>query len=350
MRAEGLCLLFCLLAACQAGGEGPSRAAIEGGAAPPRLSDFGFFTASGSPAEGVVAYDLVNPLFSDHALKERYVYVPSGVGAQYSPVEAFDFPEGSALIKTFVFPADMRAPGEGGRRIETRVLLRRAEGWVAYPYIWNDDQTDAVYSPVGGRKTISTILADGTPRLIDYRIPNQNQCKTCHQKGEEIVPIGPSARSLNHAGPFGVNQIDDWMSRGLLKDAPASQEAPGLVPVSDTAAPLEARARSWLDINCAHCHNGAGSASNSGLFLRWDEQDPGGWGVLKRPVAAGRGAGDNLFVIDPGSPGTSILVHRMASVEPGIAMPELGRTQPDPESVELISAWIASMPEARPAP
>ena len=38
------------------------------------------------------------------------------------------------------------------------------------------------------------------------------------------------------------------------------------------------------------------------------------------------------------------MVHRMDSVEPGVAMPELGRSVHDPEGVALVSAWIAAMP------
>jgi uncharacterized repeat protein (TIGR03806 family) len=347
LPAASLCALT--LAACSAP-EVPIDALITGDKAPERLSDFGFFHADGAPVDDLIAYDLATPLFSDHAIKERYAYIPEGMTATYSAADVFDFPVGSALIKTFVFAPDMRRPDEGARRIETRVLLHRKDGWVAYPYVWNEDQTDAVYAPIGASVRIETVRPDGQPVVIDYRAPNQNQCKTCHQDGKRIAPIGPAARHLNHDGPYGRNQIADWTARGVLAGAPAPEAAPALPSAFDPVAPLETRARAWLDINCAHCHNRSGGASNSGLFLRWDEQDPRGWGVGKRPVAAGRGAGDDMFVIAPGAPGESILVHRMASVEPGVAMPELGRSQPDPESVRLISEWIAAMPRDRAYP
>lgn len=308
------------------------------------LSEYGFFAsaaAHAAPVEGVLPYDLVNALFSDHAAKHRLVYVPKGQSATYNPDKVFDFPVGSVLIKTFAFAPDMRKPDEGERYIETRLLIHKQQGWVAYPYIWNKEQTEAVYSPVGGRQPIETISPDGKPLNIDYAVPNQNQCKECHALNKDFVPIGPSARNLNHVGPAGVNQLVSWTERGLLAGTPA--EAPAAPPAYGDGD-LGERARAWLDINCAHCHKAGGGASNSGLFLAWNETDPVGWGVHKRPTAAGRGSGQNLFVIEPGHPEQSILLHRMESTEPGVLMPELGRTVVDEKAVALIRDWIAAMP------
>ena len=312
----------------------------------PKLSDYGFFAtpnAGAAPAEGVVPYDLINALFSDYAGKHRFVYVPKGRHATYNPDTVFDFPVGAVLIKTFAFAPDMRDPALNERWIETRLLIRKADGWIAYPYIWNKDQTEAVYSPVGGGDKIETISPEGKPLSIDYAVPNKNQCKECHQQDKAFMPIGPSARNLNHVGPAGVNQLADWVKRGILDAAPADAPA---APAVYGDAPLDDRARAWIDINCAHCHKAGGGASNSGLFLAWNETDRTGWGVRKRPVAAGRGSGDHAFVIEPGHPEDSILLYRINSAEPGIAMPEIGRTVIDEKAVGLIRDWIAAMPPA----
>lgn len=337
-------LAVLLLAACS-GGEGPRAGVILADDPAAQLSDYGFFqdVSARRPADGVVPYDLINPLFSDHAAKHRLVYVPPGKQATYDDNDVFDFPVGSVLIKTFAFAPDMRQSSRGERYIETRLLIRKEEGWVAYPYIWNAEQTEATYAPVGGRQVINTISPDGEALAINYAVPNRNQCKTCHATGDVLIPIGPRARNLNHVGPSGENQIADWSARGILANAPADAPA---APAAFGDAPLEDRARAWLDINCAHCHKADGGASNSGLFLAWDETDPTGWGVHKRPTAAGRGSGDNLFVIEPGAPEQSILVHRLESTEPGVLMPELGRTVLDAKGLELIRDWIASMPKS----
>jgi uncharacterized repeat protein (TIGR03806 family) len=292
-----------------------------------------------------VSYDLVNPLFSDHASKHRYVFIPPGRSATYRDQEVMEFPVGSVLIKTFAFAPDMRSPEAGETFVETRLLIRQESGWTAYPYVWNDDHTEALYAPVGGRRRLKTVTPEGVSVELDYAVPNQNQCKTCHQASGGLSPIGPTARSLNHVGPYQANQISDWTERGLLVGAPQVDAVPRLPRIDDPAASLESRARAYLDINCAHCHKADGGASNSGLFLRWTEDDPVGWGVHKHPTAAGRGAGSHLYVIEPGRPEASILTYRMESAEPGVMMPELGRSLVDQRGVQLIREWIASMPQ-----
>lgn len=343
-RTFAVAFAFLLLAACSAP-VGVKDSVILAAEPAPKLSDYGFFATANAGAavsDGVRPYDLVNALFSDYAGKHRFVYVPKGQSATYNPDRVFDFPVGSVLIKTFAFAPDMRDPALDEKWIETRLLVHKREGWVAYPYIWNAEGTEAVYSPVGGKQVIKTISPEGEALTINYAVPNKNQCKECHSKDKVLTPIGPSARNLNHVGPAGVQQIADWTERGILSGAPASD-----LPVAPPAfgdAPIEDRARAWLDINCAHCHRAGGGASNSGLFLAWNETSPTGWGVHKRPTAAGRGAGDYLFVIEPGKPDQSILVHRVASVEPGVMMPELGRTTVDRKALALIRDWIAAMP------
>ena len=64
---------------------------------------------------------------------------------------------------------------------------------------------------------------------------------------------------------------------------------------------------------------------------------------MKRPVAAGRGAGGLLFDVVPGEPDQSILLHRMLSNDPGVAMPELGKSSIDREGTEAVRSWIEEM-------
>jgi hypothetical protein len=48
----------------------------------------------------------------------------------------------------------------------------------------------------------------------------------------------------------------------------------------------------------------------------------------------------------PGHPEQSILVYRMASTEPGVMMPQIGRTLSHKEAVALISDYISSLKPA----
>ncbi len=319
---------------------------------PKRLSAYGFFeglakgTGISKPAEGIVEYDLITPLFSDFAVKTRHVHVPEGQAAIYSEKEAFDFPVGSALIKTFAFPADFRRPDEDIRLIETRVLLRHEDGWQAMAYVWNADQTDAELKIAGKRLDLSFVDMKGEAVSFSYAVPNKNQCKGCHAIDGEITPIGPKARNLNrdfsHGSDAASNQLAWWADHSLLEGLPESgvQQAANWL---DADASLDLRARTWLDVNCAHCHRPEGPASNSGLFLTFDEPNPVARGIGKRPVAAGRGAGDNQFDIVPGHPERSILITRVESTEPGVMMPELGRALTDERAVDLLRQWILTL-------
>lgn len=315
---------------------------ITGEALPQRLSDYHFFTdgIDQTPNARVTAYDLNTPLFSDYAVKQRFVYLPPGTQATYRDAGVFDFPLGTALIKSFGYPADFRDPDSPVRWLETRVILRRADGWVTLPYIWNADGSDAVLARAGRRLPVSWIDAEGETQSISYRVPNQNQCKDCHASGDEITLIGPNARNLNNG-----HRLTDWVRAGILDRAPG--DAPRL-PVWDDPedGTLDQRARAYLDVNCAHCHNPNASASNSGLVLTYQEDDPIRRGVLKRPVAAGRGSGGFAFDIAPGDPANSILLFRMETSDPGIAMPELGREVPHREGIDLIRRYIAAMQSA----
>ncbi|KCZ50611.1 SO2930 family diheme c-type cytochrome [Hyphomonas pacifica] len=346
-----LALATCvLLAACGARPnmtKGPDLEVILNDIAAAELSDYGLFAdlAAAKPAPGVVPYDLINPLFSDHALKTRYVFVPEGKQARYSQTDALDFPVGTVLVKTFSFAPDMRTPDTGRYKVETRLLIHKEDGWAAFPYVWNEAGTDAVYAPAGKMTDISVTDPAGEPLTIRYAVPNKNQCKTCHQSGDAVLPIGPKARNLNHDGPSGLNQLTDWQTRGILDGVPA--RPPAVPDVWDVSLPIEGRARAYLDINCAHCHKADGSASNSGLFLDWNEQTPVTYGVGKHPTAAGRGSGGRRIVIDPGHPETSILSFRMASDEAGIAMPELGRSVVDERGLAIVNEWIASLEPAQ---
>lgn len=312
------------------------------------LDAYRLFADAGArrPNAGVTPYALNTPLFSDYAEKQRYLYLPPGVKARYRPNGVLDLPVGATLIKTFAYPADFRRPEENVRFIETRLLIHRKSGWVALAYVWNAEQTEAVLKRAGKRLEVDFVDAKGAARHIDYAVPNQNQCKECHASAGKLTPIGPKARNLNgdYAYPEGTeNQLAHWTRTGLLAGAPAPAKAPRTAVWTDPRENLEARAGAYLDGNCGHCHNPKGAASNSGLFLDLEETRPAVRGLGKRPVAAGRGSGGLLFDIAPGDPEGSIVVHRMASTEPGVMMPELGRSTVHEEGLALVRAYIASL-------
>ena len=212
--------------------------------------------------------------------------LPAGTHATYRESETFDFPVGTVIAKTFAIPRDARDLSLGQRLIETRILKHEPDGWVGLPYIWNDAQTEATLEVAGGTVDVSWIHTDGEPRTNNYIIPNANQCKGCHKAGETITPIGPKARHLNRDFAYATgteNQLAHWTpARGCLQVPLHPPKRPRL-PVWDDpkSGTLDARARAWLEINCAHCHNPDGPARNSGLDLLASQQNPTSFGIYK---------------------------------------------------------------------
>jgi uncharacterized repeat protein (TIGR03806 family) len=313
-----------------------------------RLSTYGFFEgemASLSPKANILPYQPASSLFTDYALKSRFVSLPEGMQASLEG-EELNLPQGTILIKNFYYPADFRKP-EGERRIiETRLMIHEEDGWEAYPYLWNESQTDAVLKVVGAEKEVRFINEEGEEQVINYLVPNKNQCKSCHNKNETLAPLGVQTRHLNHEYTYESgteNQLAHWTAQGKLVGFNGQAAHPSLVNYEDQNQALNDRAMAYLDINCSHCHRAEGPASTSGLFLTYRQKDPLKLGIYKTPVAAGKGSGSHTYDIVPGDGDASILLYRMNSTEIGVAMPELGRTSIHADGVALIRDWINQM-------
>jgi uncharacterized repeat protein (TIGR03806 family) len=313
-----------------------------------KLSTYDFFEGELKllkPRKKIVPFQPASSLFTDYALKSRFVLIPEAEKAKITDAE-IEFPVGSILIKNFYYPDDFRKPAGEKRIIETRLLIREENGWQGYPYVWNTEQTEAHLKVVGAETEVKFIDESGKDQVINYIVPNKNQCKSCHNQSEVLTPIGAKIQHLNNEFDYITvkeNQLEHWMEAGILEGFNGADFYPSMIDYEDQSQALGARAMAYLDINCSHCHNESGPASTSGLFLTFDENDPLKIGIHKTPVAAGKGAGSFKFDIVPGKPDESILIYRMNSNEIGVAMPELGRTTIHREGVELIREWISSL-------
>lgn len=311
--------------------------------AKPKLSDYGFFDAplKQLKAQGrVFPYDVNAQLFTDYALKKRFIMLPKGSVMNYHAEDVFEFPIGTVLIKNFFYPADFREPEENIRLLETRLLIRESETWQALTYVWNEEQADAYLEVGGSTIPVRWISERGKEKSINYLVPNMNQCKSCHQRGDKLSPIGPSARQLNNE--HGQNQLEHWSNLGLLAGLPSSN-IPRLASYADESKSIDQRARAWLEVNCGHCHREDGPAKTSGLHLLATGKNQFELGIGKPPVAAGKGSGGLKYDIVPGKPEESILYYRIQSVDPGVMMPELGRTIVHQEGLQIIEDWIRSL-------
>jgi uncharacterized repeat protein (TIGR03806 family) len=296
----------------------------------------------------VVPYDLNTPLFSDYAVKFRTVWLPPGASAPYQGSERIEFPVGTVITKSFGWPADFREPNAPVHWVETRVLVHTPEsGWIGASYEWNEAQTVATLAAGGDVLEFSFINTNGETEKPTYLIPSIAQCPKCHASDGVITTLGPTAAQLNRTYAYAQgsnNEIAEWSRLGILSGAPAPSVAPALPVWNDpTTGTTEQRARAYLQANCSYCHNASGEARNTGLVLLDSETDPAKFGVCKPPVAAGMAGGDDQFDIVPGHPESSILIRRVTSTEPSIAMPELERSLEHVEGVELLTAWVKGL-------
>lgn len=357
-------LTFLLLAACAPRALEP-RFIADG--APEKLSDWGMVGVREGKlvlADGAQPYELNTPLFTDYAGKLRTVWMPKGQSANWTAEAAFDFPVGTVVTKTFFYPkgADGTVtPGDGLklsqtgegldldriRLVETRVLVRRKDGWAAYPYVWDEAQKTATLKRIG-QSIPMTLARPGRTDKFVYQVPNVNQCVGCHgtdHSTKAIHPIGLKSRHLDRdvtlAGSS-FNQLDRLTAIGYLRGLPKTRTKG--VDWLDGTAGVDARARAWLDINCAHCHSPTGPADTSGLYLTATTPVGPQLGLCKPPIAAGQGTGGFRYGIHPGKPEESILVYRTASTDPGAMMPELGRALVHDEAVAMLKRWVADMP------
>ena len=228
--------------------------------------------------------------------------------------------------------------------METRLLLKKADGWQAVSYAWNETQDEAFIKKAGKTILNEWIDFEGEVRSVRYRVPNKNQCKECHSYNDEIMPIGPKARNLNKIFNYSdesINQLTKWMKLELINPVEVELNTP--VDWEDASYGLDERVRSYLDINCGHCHSSTGGANSTGLYLDLTEVRPTHLGINKKPVATGRGSGGFKYSIAPGNSDESILLHRMISTDPGVMMPESGRSLTHHEAIGMIKDWVDQM-------
>ncbi|MGM0558087.1 MAG: SO2930 family diheme c-type cytochrome [Myxococcota bacterium] len=315
-----------------------------------RLSDYCFF--QGDPeahqvSERVVAYNVSTKLYADKSDKYRFIALPDGETVSYDDEQMWEFPDGAILVKTFYYPVDARDRSKGDHLLETRLLMKHEGEWESQVYVWNEDQSDAVLDNLGSNIQVEWIDKEGTTQTQSYQIPSWTACKNCHGQNDVLEPLGPRTRQLNKTNTYGgeeKNQIAHMAELGFLDtDIGDPSELPALINPKDESHPLDQRARTYLEGNCAHCHRPEGSAANTGLYLNIEEENERSLGVCKSPISAGTGAGGRAFDIVPGKPEESITIFRMKSLNPEIKMPELPTRTVDEFGVDIVSQWILEM-------
>ena len=373
-----------------AGGEGGSGGIVPGNchsSVPGRLSDWGLFKniRDQVPEDGVVPYTVTSPLFTDYALKPRFVTLTKGGQIEYfNDTTRWQSPVGTIYVKTFAYPPNQRTdpPQTKDQLIETRLMVHNtaaedrlgclgaASCWNTYAYVYSEDQTDAICES-GGKDlsvTYTDPLTDEQVTIENYHVPvSPGECGQCHgRRGEAARTLGPSTGMLNrgndYQGNLVENQVDALYEAGMLDPEPPPSNLRTtysnpveLIAGCTTPACFHEAARSFLDSNCAHCHAPDGELDDQGLFLDYATMDPESptfeefnqWGVCRTPTSAGNLTDACRFKpvdIWPGDPDKSLLLCRLESVTPGEMMPTLGRSVRDEQAIAIIRQWIIDLP------
>jgi uncharacterized repeat protein (TIGR03806 family) len=309
---------------------------------PTRLSETGLFTSVRGhvPHPALIPYSVNAPLWSDGALKERFLALPGTSQVEFTAENGWNFPEGTVLVKTFSLELEAGNPASR-RRIETRLLTRPQKEWVGYSYVWNEDQTDATLVDRAGMDRVYEVREPGGVRKQTWHYPSRAECMVCHSRAANFV-LGLSTPQMNKVHQYGAvadNQLRTLEHIGVFKDKlPKRPEQLGrLVDPSDTAADLNLRARSYLHANCAQCHVEAGGG-NAMINLAF------GTAAEKMRLFDARPQHDTYGLkearlVAAGAPDRSVLLHRMGLRGRG-QMPPLATSVVDEEALRLLREWV----------
>jgi uncharacterized repeat protein (TIGR03806 family) len=333
---------------------------------PHKLSETGLFesTKDLKPAAGLIPYTVNAALWSDGASKQRYLALPGDSQIDFDAIvypygdthpghpRGWRFPDGTVAVKTFFLDLEPGNPASR-RRLETRLLhFEQRPGtqeygdgyWRGYTYEWDDEQTDAVLVDRSGKDRTFTIKEKGGERTQTWHFPSRSECTGCHTMPAKYV-LGLNTLQMNRDFDYGgrsANQLRTLEHIGVFK-APLPQppeELPHLVDYSDRKEPLEARARSYLHSNCAHCHMkwGGGNAE----FELLATLDLKATRILTdKPQHGTMGLSDAGLVV-PGAPERSVILQRMKKTD-ATRMPRIASSVVDEEGVRIVEEWIKEM-------
>jgi putative heme-binding domain-containing protein len=325
---------------------------------PRKLSETGLLTSTAkrTVAPGVYPYVINAEPWLDHATAERMLALPDD-----STIRIFDqpqrivttaywssrlfFPKDAVLAKTISIEMERGNPASN-RFLETQILHFDGLEWFGYTYRWNDAQTDAELVPAAGADMeldIKDTKAPGGRRKQTWHFSSRAQCLMCHN-GWAGSTLAFTAEQLN-----GDDQLEQMQKLKLIARAvPKGGKAEGKIRIAvpmcdphDTGKDVAIRARSYLDVNCAHCHQfGGGGTATIDLKAQTNLNAMKAVGV--KPVQGTFNIPD-ASIITPGDPLRSVLYYRIAKTGPG-RMPHIGSEVVDERGVELIHDWIRALP------
>lgn len=328
----------------------------------PKLSDYKFFEGdlkNLTPSLNVLPYKPASALFSDYAHKKRFVWMPTGTKATFNgDINSLELPVGAVLIKNFYY--ENVQPDNSTKIVETRLMIRKSTGWIFANYVWNQNQTEAFFDLNGSTIPIEWKNENNEIKSVNYRIPNEVQCITCHKARAVIVgepstvytPIGIKPQNLNFNYTYGTeskNQLLKWREQGYLEsDFNLPNIENTTVNYEDTSKSIELRARSYVDINCSHCHQNDRHCDYRPMRFAFYETGNATTGLTNMGVCLITSDIQDFpteldKVVTPQDIDRSMLFYRINTTNESYRMPLHGRTLIHTEGVLLMKDWINSL-------
>jgi len=326
------------------------------GTLPPLLSETGVYTNTPNriPAPGLIPYVPITPLWSDGASKSRYLAVPNNGGVitpnqqiTFAPTGSWSFPAGTIFVKNFDLVVNTTNASVPLQRLETRLLVRDVNGAVyGVTYKWRADNSDADLLTSSLNEAILITNATGISTQTWY-YPSPADCLTCHTPVANYV-LGVNTRQLNGNQTYPATGVTDNQLRTLNRLGlfnPAFDEAgitnfEQLASLTNLSASLQQRSRSYLDANCAQCHQPGGTGIT--FDARYDtplaEQD-----ITNYPAAFSLGY-DHACIVKAEDVWRSMIWERMNTTNATAKMPPLARNLIDTNGVAVMGQWINSLP------
>lgn len=325
-----LILSFFLGVQVFAGTERPVNISFEPGVEPPELLSQTalFYGPNQTPHPRLISYKVNQPLWVDFAKKKRWFLLPEGEKITFHPQNFWQFPVGTVIVKHF----DMEVSKGVYQKIETRLLLHKSDGsWEGYTYQWQEQGEDARLVPSGRGPVVSLQIDDsaaGGARVQNFQIPSRRQCLICHNASVGFVRSLRTSQ-LHNKDDSEKNQIIA-LKKFFKKPLGDTSQYPSLSNIEDSHLPAEERVKSYLSVNCAHCHNPGPDAICNwvGIDLRYNHID------LEKLT-------DGYF-FHAGDKERSEIYLRMNRTDRG-RMPRIGSYLKDSKALKLIGDWVDSL-------
>jgi uncharacterized repeat protein (TIGR03806 family) len=280
------------------------------------------------PASGLIPYAPRATLWSDGAVKDRWIGLPDGQNITVGADGDWDFPNGTVLVKNFRL-AD--------RLVETRLFMRHPDGvWAGYSYEWNAQQTDATL--VRGGKQVT--VAGQT-----WSYPSEGQCLACHTEvAGRSLGLETKQLAFNITYPQtgrDAHQLVTLNAANTLSSpiANPTDQVPYPDPMGSSGT-LGERARAYLHTNCSQCHR-ANGPTPSNMDLRYATALADTHACDVAPTLGDLGLID-ARLIAPGAAARSVLIERMSRRD-AHGMPPVGSAQVDAEGEKLLTDWVNSL-------